>query len=174
MSDSYKRKISIGRKKFYINGGVHNWKGKKLSSKTKRKISIGRIGNKYAVGHKHSEEFKKKISLIQKSRYAKNIIEVTCLTCHKVFSSRKHLERKFCSKACCIPKGGKLSFQRKKAKIRDNYTCQICDLRDPEIMEVDHIKQISLYPELKFKIDNLMTLCPNCHRRKTNREKKKK
>jgi hypothetical protein len=71
-------------------------------------------------------------------------------------------------------KGGHLGFWQKQAKIRDNYTCQICGLRDDEIIEVDHIIPVSVNPSLKFELSNLLTLCPNCHRRKTNRELRQK
>ena len=58
-----------------------------------------------------------------------------------------------------------------KAKIRDNYVCQICGLREPEIMEIHHIKPKSKFPELMNDLENMITLCPNCHRRKSVREK---
>lgn len=65
--------------------------------------------------------------------------------------------------------GGKhLGAVNKQAKIRDDYTCQICGLRDIEIMEADHIKQRADFPELSFCLENVITLCPNCHRRRTN------
>lgn len=86
---------------------------------------------------------------------------------------RKNLTRKF-SNPENHPRwsGGKSRWNSRQAKIRDDYTCQICGLRDPEIMEVDHIKPRSIFPELDFVMENLMTLCPNCHRRKTLRDKK--
>ena len=71
-------------------------------------------------------------------------------------------------------KGGKSGFSKKQALIRDNYTCQECKLQDREIVLVDHIKPKSVYPELRFEISNLITLCPNCHARKTNWEKQNK
>lgn len=61
-------------------------------------------------------------------------------------------------------------FLKRCALDRDNYTCQSCGHNEPEIMEVDHIKPKSKFPELKLDINNLITLCPNCHRRKTNRD----
>lgn len=67
-------------------------------------------------------------------------------------------------------KGGTWNYQRKFAKIRDDFTCQICGLKDPEIMEVDHIKPKCDFPEIMHSLENLITICPNCHRRKTNRE----
>lgn len=63
-------------------------------------------------------------------------------------------------------------FWRYQCKIRDDHTCQSCGLREPEIMEVDHIKLKSKFPELRYKLENLQTLCPNCHKRKTIKEMK--
>jgi 5-methylcytosine-specific restriction endonuclease McrA len=71
-------------------------------------------------------------------------------------------------------KGGCIEYKKRQALIRDDYTCQICGMREVEIMEVDHIKPKSLFPELISEMNNLMTLCPNCHARKTIREKKQK
>ena len=67
-------------------------------------------------------------------------------------------------------KGGIASL-RVRCKTRDDYTCQVCGLREPEIMDVDHIKAKAKFPELQYELNNLITLCPNCHRRKTIREK---
>lgn len=63
-------------------------------------------------------------------------------------------------------KGG-TSIKKEEAKIRDNYICQICGLYEPLIMVVDHIRPQVIRPDLKYVLDNLMTLCPNCHARKT-------
>lgn len=69
-------------------------------------------------------------------------------------------------------KGGADKYWQRQAKIRDDYVCQLCGFREIEIMEVDHVLPKSIYPKLRHDLSNLMTLCPNCHRRKTNREKK--
>lgn len=68
-------------------------------------------------------------------------------------------------------KGGRINYLKRQARIRDDYTCQICGLRDIEITEIDHIKSKKDYPDLFHDINNLITLCPNCHRRKHIREK---
>ncbi len=68
-------------------------------------------------------------------------------------------------------KGGMWAYWRLQALVRDAYTCQSCFLTDPEIVEVDHIKSKKQYPELRFDLTNLVTLCPNCHVRKTKRNK---
>lgn len=73
-------------------------------------------------------------------------------------------------------KGGKWLYWRRQTLIRDNFTCQKCGLRDEEIMDVDHINpKLDSSGEYKNNIqdiNNLQTLCPNCHKRKTLQETK--
>jgi endogenous inhibitor of DNA gyrase (YacG/DUF329 family) len=56
---------------------------------------------------------------------------------------------------------------RKAVFERDNYTCVWCGARSEKgkkvILNVDHIKPFSLFPELRFSIDNGRTLCKSCH-----------
>ena len=46
---------------------------------------------------------------------------------------------------------------------RDNWNCQQCNKRGG-YLEADHIKPWSLYPELRYAIDNGRTLCRECHK----------
>lgn len=46
---------------------------------------------------------------------------------------------------------------------RDNYTCIWCGKKDRTI-QADHIKPFSLFPDLRFEIDNGRTLCIECHK----------
>lgn len=52
---------------------------------------------------------------------------------------------------------------------RDNYTCQICGVKNGNGSNVelhpDHIKQFAYHPELRFEISNGRTLCIICHRK---------
>lgn len=65
------------------------------------------------------------------------------------------------------------AFLKKVAMIRDKFKCQVCGEDDVEVLECDHIKRKADFPELEFKLGNIITLCANCHRRKTNEELRK-
>ena len=82
-------------------------------------------------------------------------------------------------------KGGSWNFVKTLARVRDNDTCQCtgacswhltkkCGFKDSYIMHVDHIKPKKLFPELALDVNNLLTVCPNCHQHKTNTERRNK
>lgn len=56
---------------------------------------------------------------------------------------------------------------RRKIFERDNFTCQVC--RQVGIyLEAHHIKSWAEYPELRFDLDNGITLCIECHSKTDN------
>ena len=52
---------------------------------------------------------------------------------------------------------------RKKVFSRDDYTCQMCELRGVEL-HADHIKPWRTHPESRYDVSNGRTLCAPCHR----------
>lgn len=60
---------------------------------------------------------------------------------------------------------GGIHYLRKTCLRRDNYTCVMCGFQELGIMEVDHI--IEKGDGGKTVLENLQTLCPTCHTRKT-------
>ena len=129
---------------------------------------------KYWLGKNHSPETKKKISDAKKGQRNSQDTEFrkgeqppihnSDCKCFRCGGNARELNHKW--------KGGKLNWAKKQTKVRDDYTCQVCGLREPEIMEADHIKPRALSPELISSLENMITLCPNCHARKTIRDKR--
>lgn len=82
-------------------------------------------------------------------------------------------------KACFGERSGKWIKDRSKLKFkrsmtecrewsrlvkeRDNFTCMNCSIVGGEL-ESHHIKSYAEYPELRFDINNGITLCVDCHR----------
>lgn len=60
---------------------------------------------------------------------------------------------------------------------RDHYECQWCKedgkvtTQSDAVLEVDHIKELEFYPELALELDNMRTLCKDCHNKRHDRFK---
>ena len=54
---------------------------------------------------------------------------------------------------------------------RDGFRCVVCAAGGR--LEVDHIEAVRRAPERAFDPDNLQSLCPSCHARKTGLEQGK-
>jgi hypothetical protein len=70
--------------------------------------------------------------------------------------------------------GGKYGYWKKECIKRDNHICQDCKIQYllAGMLDVHHLKSKSKYPELRYDLNNGITLCPNCHRIRTLQQKK--
>jgi len=95
----------------------------------------------------------------------------TCVVCGRPLPSRR---RKFCSNSCCSIYWEKIWEKtwdglRSKTLERDNYTCQVCGKRPPEVkLEVHHILPRKYGGN--DDLSNLITLCHDCHRKIHNKK----
>ena len=100
-----------------------------------------------------------------------------CRSCDLSFRWKKGIYVMPSGKNSPLWKGGKTKenkllrrkFQAHIAPLvleRDGYTCKSCGVRGVEL-HVDHVKSWSDFPELRFNMNNCVTLCRDCHYEKT-------
>ena len=137
--------------------GNKNCVGRKLTDGHKehmRQVNLGENNHNY--GKPMSEEQRKKISEAHKKR---------------VRNGTHHLWKGGVSKINDrIRQSVEYKLWRESVFKRDDYRCIWCGIRSAKglgriTIEADHIKPFSLYPELRFAIDNGRTLCAPCHRK---------
>jgi len=133
-------------------------KGRYHSEETKKKLSLINTGKKlnYSVWNKGkhwSEEIRKKISETNKKTKNRN---------------RKVNGKERCSYKHISDMEWRL--WREKVFKRDNFICQRCGIKNHKglgksvCFQSHHIKGWTDYPELRYKLDNGVTLCLECHR----------
>jgi 5-methylcytosine-specific restriction endonuclease McrA len=125
---------------------------------------------------KHSEESKKKSSESIKAAWAsgkyKNRPPISRETKDKIRQSVRKVVRR--GEDCHLWKGGvtegnakirksfEMSEWRRKVFERDNYTCRECGIYG-KYLEAHHIKSFANHPELRFDVENGLTVCLDCH-----------
>ena len=128
----------------HIGAGIYKhkngYKRPAFSKEWREKMKLAHLGKK------HSTERKRKMSLAQGGT------GISQRTSKRYYHQRdlKYME------------------WRSRVFERDNWTCQTCGLRG--YVEPHHIKGWTKYPELRYVIENGITLCYDCH--KLTRRKK--
>jgi len=126
-------------------------KGKLFSEETRKKLRDKRAGRKPTLGKKlpHSEATKKKIGLAT-SRWQKG--------------RRSHnWKGGISSEAIKIRTSIEYSLWRNSVFSRDSWTCQKYGIKGGKLT-AHHIKNFSQFPELRFAIDNGITLSEKAHK----------
>jgi len=151
MSEEARQKIrmaKLGKSRPDMIGNKYGL-GCKMTPENKQKLQKRMKGNKYTLGRKLTEKHRQAISARMRAH------------------PHRHWLGKFGPESPVWKGGVSDAYVRRIILQRDNFTCRICGFRDPDILEIDHIKPTAIYPELDLDRDNLWALCPNCHRRKT-------
>jgi hypothetical protein len=129
---------------------------RKCNGKIKRGI------NNPFFGKKHTKESKEKISLASKGRKLSTESRIK-LSENRKGEKGSNWRGGLSTINKIIRKSIEYRLWREAVFSRDNWTCQKCKKRG-KTLHPHHIKGFALYPELRFAIDNGITLCEDCHK----------
>ncbi|HDO20107.1 MAG TPA: HNH endonuclease [Candidatus Bathyarchaeota archaeon] len=87
----------------------------------------------------------------------------SCFAKASVGKKAKHWKGGLSSIGKIIRGGEQYNEWRKFVYKRDNWTCQKCLIKQKHPI-AHHIKNFAEYPELRFDINNGITLCRSCHK----------
>lgn len=168
LSCRYKSQVNKKLSKITILRMSEAKKGKKKSKRTKERMSLAQ------KNRPHTEKENERIRLLAKKRIG---VKLSIEQRKKISIGHKErvrlgLNNFWKGGITPINKAIRKSFEykiwREAVFKRDNYTCIWCGARSGNgkaiELNADHIKPFSLYPELRFAIDNGRTLCRDCHK----------
>ena len=128
-------------------------KGKHLSEETKEKLRKAKLGKPSKLkGIPRTLEVRCKISKANKEKMK-----------DKRGINNQNWKGGKCTEIVKLKASFEYKIWKEKVNERDNYTCQICGCNIKEIIETHHIKRFRDYPELRFDINNGITICKFCH-----------
>lgn len=167
MAKNPKRRNNKG---IFVKGHKVNL-GRKHSKKWNLKCSLAHKGKIFSIQHKQNllkrpQTFRKGDSPWNKGK--KGCYKVSEITRKKIGKANKGEKSHFwkggvCPKNLRIRKSLNFCLWRESVFVRDNWTCQKCMVKGG-IIHPHHIQNFAQYPELRFALDNGITLCKNCHR----------
>lgn len=158
------------------NRGVKRpaWIGEKITKAKTGKPRPDMVGNIRTLGMKHTDETKRKLSLISKGKKLSDE--------QKKKLSKSHLGDKNPQwKGGITPTTKRIRqsaiYREWRTAVfkRDGYTCQNCKVTGV-YLEAEHIKPFALFEELRLEVSNGLTLCKPCHLKigaKVNRHSKR-
>ena len=189
LSEETKRKISETETGKVVSNETRKklskaLKGRKLSKEWRENIGKALLGNKRALGYRHTEEAKKKISEASKghthalgrkaSEETKRKMSKTRMGHGCSEETRRKISESHKGSLGCNWKGGvtpkyreirkSIDFRlwREAVFARDNWTCQKTGVKGGRL-HPHHLQNFSQYPELRFAIDNGITLSKEAH-----------
>jgi hypothetical protein len=170
-------------------------KGRKFSEEHRLKMSLAQLGEKnHNFGKKASEELRIKLSEAHKGilsgekhpMFGKKGKEHPCYGIPCSEETRKKIakankgklagDKHPCWKGGITPENriirhsSEFEEWRKKVFKRDNWTCRDCGKRGNGELHAHHIKSFAKYPELRFDVNNGLTLCEDCHKKTFKKE----
>ena len=126
-------------------------KGKRMSVESRKKMSqAARRRKSNRLGRRHTPETRRKISQIVRERAARG------KACHS-FKDGKVADRR----------GQRFSAEYKRWRFdvfaKDGFVCQQCGDSRGGNLQAHHVKSFSDHPELRFVVENGITICEKCH-----------
>ncbi len=144
-SEEHKRKIGLQSR------------GRRHTEQSKKKLSIALAGNKNSVGAPNYWKGKKRSVLCPISDATKQRMREGQLGPNgSNWQGGKTAEIKR------LRRGLPFTVWRKSVFTRDNWTCQRCEIRGG-YLHPHHVLNFAEYPDLRFQLDNGITLCRECH-----------
>ena len=175
---NFEKKINVSRKKWETikccskscaKKGVSSWnKGIPLSEERKlhlHKVLLGRICN---TGRTHIKKGQR-LSLNTEFKKGDTPWSKGKKLLYQTGSNNHNWKGGVTSEHQKIRHSPEIKQWREDVFKRDNYTCVLCKRKrkvgDRVVLQADHIKSFSKYPELRFVLENGRTLCQECHRK---------
>lgn len=151
------------------------WLGKKMPESARAAMRGPRVPL--------SPEHRQKLSVIRKERFKNPIERAKCVSWlgrHHTLADLKKMSLAqkgangsgwkggVSSQNECIRQSSEFKQWRDAVFSRDNYTCRRCSAKHqagsrPKL-HPHHIKTFAEYPELRFVVENGLTLCASCHK----------